>query len=59
MALIISSFSKLLLILMIIWNYSRPEYARLIGLFEITSNLEAISGKDIITRCSNEYQFMI
>ncbi|KAI8047862.1 Arv1 protein [Syncephalis plumigaleata] len=43
MALIISSFSKLLLILMIIWNYSRPEYARLLGLFEITSNLEAVS----------------
>ncbi|KAI9591905.1 Arv1 protein [Syncephalis fuscata] len=44
MALIISSFSKLLLILMVIWEYSRLEYARLLGLFEITSNLEAVSG---------------
>ncbi|RKP08548.1 Arv1 protein [Thamnocephalis sphaerospora] len=43
MALTISSFSKLLLILMVIWDYSRLEYARVLGLFEITSNLEAIS----------------
>jgi hypothetical protein len=45
MALTISSFSKLLSILMVIWDYSRIEYARIPSLLEFTSNLEAVSGR--------------
>ncbi|KAG9289103.1 hypothetical protein G9A89_022412 [Geosiphon pyriformis] len=43
MALIISSFGKLLLILMVIWDYNELEYSRLINIIVLTSNIEALS----------------
>lgn len=45
MALIISSFGKILLILMVIWDYDELEYPWLINIVVLTSNLEAITGK--------------
>jgi len=44
MALILSSFAKLLLILMIIWDYMyEMEYAWLVHILVLTSNAEALS----------------
>ncbi|KAK9766782.1 sterol homeostasis protein [Basidiobolus ranarum] len=43
MALIISSFGKLLLILMVIWDYNELEYSWLLSVFVFASNLEALS----------------
>ncbi|KAI9342744.1 Arv1 protein [Zopfochytrium polystomum] len=43
MALMISSYGKLLLIMMVIWDYDELNYAWLINLFVLTSNLEALS----------------
>jgi hypothetical protein len=54
MALVISSFPKLLLILMVIWDYSDMEYSWLIHILVLTSNVEALSGtvwKDVIGFC--------
>ncbi|KAI3659576.1 hypothetical protein MP638_002024 [Amoeboaphelidium occidentale] len=45
MALIISSFAKLLLILMIIWEYNQNEYSWLVSISVLTSNTVALSGK--------------
>ncbi|ORX42045.1 hypothetical protein BCR36DRAFT_338193, partial [Piromyces finnis] len=42
-ALIISSFSKLLYILMIIWDYGEINYSWYINILVFTSNVEAIS----------------
>lgn len=42
--LIISSFGKLLHIVMIIWDYHEMEFDFLINLIVFTSNLEAIAG---------------
>ncbi|KAG4088355.1 Arv1 protein [Neocallimastix lanati (nom. inval.)] len=42
-ALIISSFSKLLLILMIIWDYGEINYSWYINIIVFTSNVEALS----------------
>lgn len=44
MALIISSFAKLLLILMIIWEYNQNEYSWLVSISVLTSNTVALSG---------------
>lgn len=43
-ALIISSFPKLLFILMIIWDYDELEFSWLVNLLVLTSNAEALSG---------------
>ncbi|CAG8782928.1 3682_t:CDS:2, partial [Acaulospora morrowiae] len=43
MALIISSFGKILLILMVIWDYNELEYSWLINIVVLTSNLEALA----------------
>ncbi|KAI8838629.1 Arv1-like family-domain-containing protein [Chytridium lagenaria] len=43
-ALIVSSFGKLLLILMVIWDYNELEYAWLVNVLVLISNLEALSG---------------
>ena len=45
MALIISSFGKILLILMVIWDYNELEYSWLINIVVLTSNVEALAGK--------------
>jgi len=42
MALIISSFGKMLLILMVIWDYKELEYGWLISIVVLTSNVEAL-----------------
>ena len=42
-ALIISSFAKLLLILMVIWDFDL-EYSWLVGIIVLSSNAEALSG---------------
>lgn len=42
MALIISSFPKLLLILMIIWEYNQPEFHWIVSFLVLTSNAEAL-----------------
>lgn len=47
MALIISSFGKMLLILMVIWDYKQLEYSWLVSIIVLASNTEALSGKDI------------
>ena len=44
MALIISSFGKMLLILMVIWDYKQLEYSWLVGVIVLASNTEALSG---------------
>lgn len=45
MALILSSFAKLLLILMIIWDYMYElQYSWLVNILVLTSNAEALSG---------------
>lgn len=44
MALIISSFGKMLLILMVIWDYKQLEYSWLVSLIVLASNAEALSG---------------
>ncbi|KAI9489106.1 Arv1 protein [Zychaea mexicana] len=44
MALVISSFGKMLLILMVIWDYKQLEYSYLVGLIVLASNTEALSG---------------
>lgn len=44
MALIISSFGKMLLILMVIWDYKQLEYSWLVGIIVLASNTEALSG---------------
>ncbi|CAG8443802.1 5687_t:CDS:2 [Funneliformis caledonium] len=41
-ALIISSFGKILLILMVIWDYNEFKYSWLINIVVITSNVEAL-----------------
>ncbi|KAG2218699.1 hypothetical protein INT45_003966 [Circinella minor] len=43
MALVISSFGKMLLILMVIWDYKQLEYSWLVGLIVLASNTEALS----------------
>ncbi|CAO3682819.1 unnamed protein product [Rhizopus stolonifer] len=43
MALIISSFGKMLLILMVIWDYRQLEYSWLVGTIVLASNIEALS----------------
>jgi hypothetical protein len=45
MALIVSSFGKMLLILMVIWDYKQLEYSWLVSIIVLTSNIEALSGK--------------
>ncbi|KAI9312291.1 Arv1-like family-domain-containing protein, partial [Dichotomocladium elegans] len=42
MALIISSFGKMLLILMVIWDYKQLEYSWLVSLIVFASNAEAL-----------------
>jgi hypothetical protein len=42
--LIVSSFGKLLHILMVIWDYRGDEYSWILNPFVLTSNAEAISG---------------
>uniref|UniRef100_U9U2L1 Protein ARV n=1 Tax=Rhizophagus irregularis (strain DAOM 181602 / DAOM 197198 / MUCL 43194) TaxID=747089 RepID=U9U2L1_RHIID len=42
-ALIISSFGKILLILMVIWDYNGLEYSWLINIVVLTSNVEALA----------------
>lgn len=44
MALIISSFGKMLLILMVIWDYKQLEYSWLVSIIVMASNIEALSG---------------
>lgn len=44
MALIISSFGKMLLILMVIWDYKQLEYSWLVSTIVLASNTEALSG---------------
>jgi hypothetical protein len=44
MALIISSFGKMLLILMVIWDYKQLEYSWLVSIIVLASNTEALSG---------------
>ncbi|KAG2183727.1 hypothetical protein INT43_006738, partial [Umbelopsis isabellina] len=46
MALVVSSFGKMLLILMVIWDYKQLEYSWLVSIIVLTSNIEALSGKD-------------
>ncbi|ORY94474.1 Arv1 protein [Syncephalastrum racemosum] len=46
MALIISSFGKMLLILMVIWDYKQLEYSWLVSIIVLASNVEALSGKN-------------
>ncbi|KAI7893576.1 Arv1-like family-domain-containing protein [Mucor mucedo] len=43
MALIISSFGKMLLILMVIWDYKQLEYSWLVSIIVLASNTEALS----------------
>ncbi|KAI8092491.1 Arv1-like family-domain-containing protein [Halteromyces radiatus] len=43
MALIISSFGKMLLILMVIWEYEQLEYSWLVSIIVLASNVEALS----------------
>ncbi|KAI8609702.1 Arv1-like family-domain-containing protein [Chytriomyces sp. MP71] len=43
MALIISSYGKLFLLLMAIWDYKELDYAWLLNVFVLVSNLEALS----------------
>ncbi|CAO3587914.1 unnamed protein product [Absidia cylindrospora] len=43
MALIISSFGKMLLILMVIWEYEQLEYSWLVSITVLASNVEALS----------------
>ncbi|KAI8978534.1 Arv1 protein, partial [Pilobolus umbonatus] len=43
MALIISSFGKMLLILMVIWDYRQLEYSWLVSIIVLASNTEALS----------------
>lgn len=50
MALIISSFGKMLLILMVIWDYKQLEYSWLVNIIVLASNTEALSGKTV-TQC--------
>jgi hypothetical protein len=45
MALIISSFTKLISLLMAIWNYVHLEYSWLLNCLVLTSNAEATTGK--------------
>lgn len=45
MALIISSFGKMLLILMVIWDYKQLEYSWLVSIIVLASNVEALSGR--------------
>lgn len=42
--MIISSFGKILHIIMVIWDYHEMEFAYLINVLVFTSNLEALSG---------------
>jgi hypothetical protein len=42
MALIVSSFPKLLLILMIIWDYNQPEFHWIVSFLVLSSNAEAL-----------------
>jgi len=43
MALILSSFGKLIIILMVIWDYNDMEYSWGVNVFVLTSNAEALS----------------
>ena len=45
MALVISGFGRLLVLLMVIWDYNELEYSWLISIFVFTSNMEAVAGK--------------
>lgn len=44
MALVISSFGKMLLILMVIWDYKQLGYSWLVNMIVLASNVEALSG---------------
>lgn len=44
MTVIISSFGKLFLTLMVIWDYNELEYSWLVNIFVMTSNYQALSG---------------
>ncbi|KAG2208332.1 hypothetical protein INT47_006188 [Mucor saturninus] len=50
MALIISSFGKMLLILMVIWDYKQLEYSWLVSIIVLASNTEALSGMGVIRK---------
>lgn len=54
MALIVSSFGKMLLILMVIWDYKQLEYSWLVSIIVLTSNIEALSG---ITKLNTDRNF--
>ncbi|KAJ1982528.1 sterol homeostasis protein [Dimargaris xerosporica] len=43
--LVISSFGRLLTILIVIWNYSEAHYSWMLNVLVFTSNAEALSGK--------------
>ena len=43
MAIILSSFGKLIIVLMVIWDYNDMEYAWWANVFVLTSNAEAIA----------------
>ncbi|KAL1923921.1 uncharacterized protein VTP21DRAFT_6956 [Calcarisporiella thermophila] len=43
MTLILSSFGKMLLILMVIWSFHELEYSWLVSIFVFTSNVEALA----------------
>ncbi|CAG8677944.1 9278_t:CDS:2 [Gigaspora rosea] len=43
MALIISSFGKILIISMVIWDYDQLEFSWLINVVVLTSNIEALA----------------
>eukprot|EP00842_Homolaphlyctis_polyrhiza_P003507 jgi/Hompol1/4157/HPOL_003502-RA len=43
MALVLSSFGKVLLIVMVVWNYGATDPSILVNILVITSNIEAIS----------------
>jgi hypothetical protein len=47
MALIISSFGKMLLIFMVIWDYKQLEYSWLVSIIVLASNTEALSGTEL------------
>lgn len=49
--LIISSFGKMLLILMVIWDYTELEHSwHLVNFIVFTSNVEALSGKFFVLK---------
>lgn len=54
MALIVSSFGKMLLILMAIWDYKQVEYSWLVSFIVLASNTEALSGNIAMWRGTME-----